>query len=109
MEAPLDPLVAPTLNAGAWSPRREHAREDEYAQSEPHDDYSQEATVAAAGARARALGHDYAIGMRIQHERFGRGIVRKVEGKGDQVRVTVIFDVGGERKFLAHYAPMRPL
>ena len=47
--------------------------------------------------------------MRIRHERFGNGIVRKVEGKGEQTRVTVIFDAGGERKFLVHYAPMRPL
>jgi len=47
--------------------------------------------------------------MRIRHERFGNGIVRKIEGKGDQTRVTVIFDSGGERKFLVYYAPMRPL
>jgi len=43
------------------------------------------------------------------HDRFGKGIVRRVEGRGDQTRVTVIFDAGGERKFLVHYAPMRPL
>ena len=47
--------------------------------------------------------------MRILHNDFGRGIVRKVEGSGENLRVTVIFDSGGERKFLAHYAPMRPL
>ena len=47
--------------------------------------------------------------MRIIHDRFGKGIVRRVEGRGDQMRVTVIFDAGGERKFLVHYAPMRPL
>jgi hypothetical protein len=43
------------------------------------------------------------------HERFGKGIVRRVEGRGGELRVTVIFDAGGERKFLASYAPMRPL
>jgi DNA helicase-2/ATP-dependent DNA helicase PcrA len=51
----------------------------------------------------------YEVGMRIRHERFGAGIVRKVEGKGAETRVTVIFDAGSERKFLVHYAPMRPL
>jgi DNA helicase-2/ATP-dependent DNA helicase PcrA len=51
----------------------------------------------------------YEIGMRIRHDRFGTGIVRKVEGKGEEMRVTVIFDAGSERKFLVHYAPMRPL
>ena len=61
-----------------------------------YEDYSQEEA-------------SYAVGMRIFHNDFGRGIVRKVEGSGENLRVTVIFDGGGERKFLAHYAPMRPL
>ena len=49
----------------------------------------------------------YSVGTRIVHNDFGKGIVRKVEGS--QSTVTVLFDNGGERKFLAHYAPMRPL
>jgi DNA helicase-2/ATP-dependent DNA helicase PcrA len=61
-----------------------------------YEDYSQEELA-------------YSVGMRILHNDFGRGIVRKVEGSGENLRVTVIFDNGGERKFLAHYAPMRPL
>jgi hypothetical protein len=32
-----------------------------------------------------------------------------VEGKGEQLRVTVIFDSGSERKFLAQFAPMHPI
>jgi DNA helicase-2/ATP-dependent DNA helicase PcrA len=73
----------------------------------------------ARGARGRAAPTEYedysqeevsyAVGMRILHNDFGRGIVRKVEGSGENLRVTVIFDGGGERKFLARYAPMRPL
>ncbi len=51
---------------------------------------------------------NYAVGMRVRHDSYGTGIVRKVEGKGDQTRVTVIFDGGSERKFLAQFAPMRP-
>ncbi|MBI4721195.1 MAG: ATP-binding domain-containing protein [Chitinivibrionia bacterium] len=51
----------------------------------------------------------YSVGMRVWHEKFGRGIVRKVEGKGEDLRVTVLFDAGSERKFIASYAPMRPL
>jgi len=50
----------------------------------------------------------YQVGMRIRHDNFGTGVVRKVEGSGEQTRVTVIFDYGGERKFLAQYAPMAP-
>jgi DNA helicase-2/ATP-dependent DNA helicase PcrA len=51
----------------------------------------------------------YRVGMRIRHDAFGAGVVRKVEGQGEQTRVTVIFDTGGERKFLAQFAPMRPI
>ena len=51
----------------------------------------------------------FTIGMRIVHDNFGRGIVRKIEGSGEQMRVTVIFDSGSERKFLIHFAPMRPI
>jgi len=60
-----------------------------------YEDYSQEELV-------------YIVGMKVEHDDFGKGIVRKVEGTGENLRVTVIFDRGGERKFLAHFAPMRP-
>jgi DNA helicase-2/ATP-dependent DNA helicase PcrA len=58
------------------------------------EDYSQEEVV-------------YRVGVRVVHSDFGRGVVRRVEGSGENLRVTVIFDGGGERKFLAAYAPMR--
>jgi len=51
----------------------------------------------------------FAVGMRIRHDNFGKGVIRRVEGSGDNLRVTVIFDGGGERKFLAQFAPMYPL
>jgi DNA helicase-2/ATP-dependent DNA helicase PcrA len=51
----------------------------------------------------------FTVGVRIVHKDFGRGIVRKIEGSGEDLRVTVLFDNGSERKFLARYAPMRPL
>jgi DNA helicase-2/ATP-dependent DNA helicase PcrA len=78
---------------------------DEYAQAEaPDDSYSQDEPAFTAGKTSA-----YAVGTRVTHDRFGKGIVRRVEGSGEQTRVTVIFDAGGERKFLVHYAPMRPL
>jgi DNA helicase-2/ATP-dependent DNA helicase PcrA len=65
-------------------------------QQREFEDYSQEEVY-------------FAVGMKIVHNDFGRGVVRKVEGNGENLRVTVIFDRGGERKFLARYAPMKPL
>ena len=117
LEAPVEPVAAPTLYGGAWSPRRDYGRavRDEYAQPEADEAYSQEAAGSESSPSSVRMPSPgtrdnlYEIGMRIRHDRFGTGIVRKVEGKGEQTRVTVIFDAGSERKFLVHYAPMRPL
>jgi DNA helicase-2/ATP-dependent DNA helicase PcrA len=111
LDTPIEALHTPVSTTfpspslrGNWTPRpRPYV--DEYAQPAPSDDdsYSQERRAPASS------GPGYAVGTRVLHERFGKGIVRRVEGSGDQLRVTVIFDSGGERKFLVHYAPMRPL
>ncbi|MGD8414589.1 MAG: 3'-5' exonuclease [Candidatus Latescibacterota bacterium] len=78
--------------------RRRHFDADEPPQIQPeYESFSQEDVAA------------YRVGMRIRHDAFGAGVVRKVEGHGEQTRVTVIFDTGGERKFLAQFAPMRPI
>lgn len=77
---------------GMRTKRMEDERQD-------HPDYentSQEAVV-------------YAVGIKIFHEQFGRGIVRKIEGRGSDLRVTILFNDGSERKFIASYAPMRPV
>lgn len=60
------------------------------------EDYSQEEVV-------------YSIGARVYHQEFGKGIVRKIDGSGESMRVTVLFDGGGERKFVAKFTPMRPM
>jgi DNA helicase-2/ATP-dependent DNA helicase PcrA len=71
--------------------------DDGFAQTQPeYESFSQEE-------------HSYEVGMRILHDNFGAGVVRRIEGSGEQLRVTVIFDSGSERKFLAHFAPMRPI
>ncbi len=51
----------------------------------------------------------YEVGMRVEHDDFGRGIVRRIDRSGGDLRVTVFFDGGGERKFIARLAPMRPI
>jgi DNA helicase-2/ATP-dependent DNA helicase PcrA len=81
--------------ADLWSSR--HDVENDVVQHAPEvESFSQEERA-------------FRVGMRIVHDNFGRGVVRRVEGRGDQTRVTVIFDSGSERKFLAYFAPMRAL
>jgi DNA helicase-2/ATP-dependent DNA helicase PcrA len=98
---PASPLFPQRSTSSRWSAGRPFV--DEYAQPSPPEEetYAQDAPAVSGDA--------YVVGTRVLHERFGKGIVRRVEGSGEQTRVTVIFDAGGERKFLVHYAPMRPL
>jgi len=112
LDAPVEPVHTPSRH-NMFSQRTTSSRwmggrpfVDEYAQPAPPDDdtYSQDTPAFTAGTTS-----GYEVGTRIIHDRFGKGIVRRVEGKGEQMRVTVIFDAGGERKFLVNYAPMRPL
>jgi len=83
--------------AAGGSGWRRHSHEDVVQQQPDYESFSQEEHAG------------YAVGMRVRHDSFGAGVVRKVEGRGEQMRVTVIFDVGPERKFLAQFAPMHPI
>jgi len=43
----------------------------------------------------------YRAGMRVHHATFGPGLVREVQGQGEDARILVLFDDGRERQFLA--------
>ncbi len=40
-------------------------------------------------------------GQRVQHSAFGSGVVTGVQGEGDEMRVSILFDASQERTFLA--------
>jgi len=63
------------------------------------------ATLRSAAASAPA----YAVGTRVFHQHFGRGMVQKREGDGEQLKLTVDFRDYGVKKLLAKFAPMQPL
>jgi DNA helicase-2/ATP-dependent DNA helicase PcrA len=46
-------------------------------------------------------------GAHVLHPTYGQGTIRKVEGSGRDMRVTVYFPGSGEKKFLALYAPFQ--
>lgn len=58
-----------------------------------------ESRVAGAGGTT-----PFAVGQRVQHDRFGRGIVSCVEGTGTDCRVTVDFEAVGSKKLLLKFA-----
>lgn len=64
-----------------------------------------EATRFKAGKGSSLAG--LAVGARIQHERFGMGLVAELEGSGDDARATVDFDEVGRKKLLLKFAKFK--
>lgn len=48
-----------------------------------------------------ALDLPYAVGARVQHERFGEGVITAMEHEDRDVKLVVLFDAAEERSFLA--------
>jgi len=46
-------------------------------------------------------------GDTVQHQRFGKGTVRAIEGEADNRKATVLFDGLGEKKLVLKFAKMR--
>jgi DNA helicase-2/ATP-dependent DNA helicase PcrA len=46
-------------------------------------------------------------GMRIVHERFGRGVIRELYGEGDDARIMVDFDTVDSKVLLLKFAKIR--
>jgi DNA helicase-2/ATP-dependent DNA helicase PcrA len=63
----------------------------------------------AAARAASAAAGPYGVGSQVHHQHFGRGVVQKREGDGDQLKLTVVFRDHGIKKVLAKYAPMQPV
>jgi ATP-dependent DNA helicase UvrD/PcrA len=48
-------------------------------------------------------GNRYKVGQRIEHPSFGQGTIKRVEGIGDNAKVTVSFQRYGMKKIIASY------
>jgi len=49
----------------------------------------------------------YSNGMRVEHERFGVGMILGIEGAGDNLKALVLFDKEGEKQLLLKYAKLK--
>ncbi len=45
----------------------------------------------------------YKLGQKVKHSSFGEGFIKKVEGSGDETKVTVFFPSVGDKKIIASY------
>lgn len=51
----------------------------------------------------RDISHDLRPGQKVNHSVFGPGVVKQVDGKGDEAVITVAFSVSGVKKILANF------
>ena len=58
----------------------------------------------AGAAPALSGGEGLQAGQLIEHERFGRGEVLRVEGAGDNAKATIRFEHAGEKQLLLRFA-----
>jgi len=70
---------------------------------EPYVDY----TDSQVDDEAAGGGDPAAIGARVQHTTFGRGVVRRREGHGDGAKVWVNFERGGLKLLVLKFANLR--
>ena len=76
---------------------------------EPETPLSPPGTVPTTAHRGAAPVLAYAVGTQVFHQHFGRGVVQKREGEGEELKLTVRFRDHGTKKLLARHAPMQPL
>jgi DNA helicase II / ATP-dependent DNA helicase PcrA len=48
----------------------------------------------------------YRVGARVRHAKYGQGMILKVEGAGDEAKLTVSFPGYGQKKFVAKFAAL---
>lgn len=49
------------------------------------------------------------VGQTVEHERFGRGVVKSLTDAGDTVKARIVFDNSGEKDLLLKFAQIRVL
>jgi DNA helicase-2/ATP-dependent DNA helicase PcrA len=70
--------------------------------SRPYD------TGSSAGFREAPAG-DLGLGQRVQHQKFGAGVVLNYEGQGAHARVQVNFESAGTKWLVVAYANLQPV
>lgn len=67
----------------------------------------QHTASATAGQSDGSLHLELAVGNRIEHDRFGRGVITNLEGAGDDRKVEVKFENGDVKKLLLRFAKLK--
>jgi DNA helicase II / ATP-dependent DNA helicase PcrA len=66
-------------------------------------------TQATAAVEQAMLYHDLTEGVKVSHERFGRGVVKAIVGIGAEKKAEIEFETGGIKTLLLRFAKLSVL
>ncbi len=72
---------------------------------DPYIDYSDSQLAEENGAGPESLN----VGAKVFHQTFGRGVVKRREGRGDAAKVWIAFERGGLKLLVLKFANLRPV
>ena len=72
---------------------------------EPYVDYSDSQLPEEDGAEPASLN----VGARVYHQTFGRGVIKRREGRGDASKVWIAFERGGLKLLVLKFANLRAI
>lgn len=67
---------------------------------------SSTSSVIGGDNNGSVVGGGLVAGVRVMHERFGQGVVKAIEGDGDNRKAVVYFDSFGEKNLLLRFAKL---
>lgn len=62
-----------------------------------------------SGGKESAQAANLRIGQRVEHKKFGVGIILHAEGEGERTRLLINFESSGEKWLVLGFAPLTPL
>jgi DNA helicase II / ATP-dependent DNA helicase PcrA len=81
------------------------AREQNNPVSRPPSSGSQQQSSKPSSGGNQSSG-GYRVGAKVRHAKYGQGMILKVEGAGDEAKLTVSFPGYGQKKFVAKFAAL---
>ncbi len=105
-EIPEELLETVEYSEGGWSQSGAGSRPVVRRDFRSHESESQIASETFDFGRHEETGSRFKIRDRVAHPKYGRGRIAKIEGSGDNVKLTIDFDVHGRKAFLEKYTPL---
>ncbi len=60
-----------------------------------------------AARDAESSGASFKRGTRVRHEKFGEGVIMRIEGQGEKEKLTIFFDRAGRKTLLTKFAKLQ--